>query len=348
MAMATLYPGAINDFTLASSVPANDADATYAAWGAELGVDPAAGYPLFNVGYPVIAFFNMATGIAGPNTFAIYTANYIGWYRKTSLAPVGGNQNGNTGITLPQYGPSTTIYVPSYDKLDYAFFFCPSDYTGSANAKMQQANGITIIRADAQYNNVSGKLLKWTMRFNADGTFVFVGGVAGGDVPLYLFNNGVIGGNGTATSGSVGILAGTIKDGTLLRIDGAVLPPSISIKPTLPPSGYKRVNAVTPAWAPTSIPLFFKPNFDYINGGDGIISGTVKLTGTPNTPAHRKVRLLRDYDSRLMRETWSDPVSGAYSFSGIDRTVNYTVLGIDYTHNFRAVVADNLTADKMP
>jgi hypothetical protein len=87
---------------------------------------------------------------------------------------------------------------------------------------------------------------------------------------------------------------------------------------------------------------------DMEHGGDGAIHGTVKVKGTPNnvpdTPVSRKVRLIRDVDALCIRETWSDPVTGAYTFAEIDRTVSYTVLSYDYTESFRAVVADRVLA----
>ena len=84
---------------------------------------------------------------------------------------------------------------------------------------------------------------------------------------------------------------------------------------------------------------------DMEHGGDGLISGTVKVKGAPdNVPVSRKVRLLRDVDALCIRETWSDPVTGAYTFAEIDRTVSYTVLSYDYTESFRAVVADRVLA----
>jgi hypothetical protein len=78
-------------------------------------------------------------------------------------------------------------------------------------------------------------------------------------------------------------------------------------------------------------------------GGEGTVTGTVKVKGTPNnTPVARKVRLIRDVDAICIREVWSDPVTGEYTFSEIDQTVSYTVLSYDYTENFRAVVADRV------
>ncbi len=82
---------------------------------------------------------------------------------------------------------------------------------------------------------------------------------------------------------------------------------------------------------------------DMEHGGDGAITGTVKVKGTPNNvPVSRKVRLIRDVDAICIREAWSDPVTGAYTFAEIDRTVSYTVLSLDYTESFRAVVADRV------
>lgn len=84
---------------------------------------------------------------------------------------------------------------------------------------------------------------------------------------------------------------------------------------------------------------------DMEHGGDGTIHGTVKVKGTPNNvPVSRKVRLIRDVDALCIRETWSDPITGAYTFPEIDRTVSYTVLSYDYTESFRAVVADRVLA----
>ncbi len=80
--------------------------------------------------------------------------------------------------------------------------------------------------------------------------------------------------------------------------------------------------------------------------GDGIISGTVKRKDTPaNIALKRRVRLYRERDGMLVRETWSDPVTGAYTFVGLPRAERYTALAYDYEHNFRAVAADNLAPE---
>lgn len=82
-------------------------------------------------------------------------------------------------------------------------------------------------------------------------------------------------------------------------------------------------------------------------GGRGVITGTVKVKGTPNVPTKRRVRLLRDRGFLLVRETWSDPVTGAYAFHEIDERYTYTVIADDYEGNFRAVLADRVVPEVM-
>jgi len=88
---------------------------------------------------------------------------------------------------------------------------------------------------------------------------------------------------------------------------------------------------------------------DIEDGGMYRVTGTVKEKASPtNTPLKRKVRLHREPDGRMVRETWSDASTGAYTFDHIRGDVNYFVTTFDYLHNFRAVIADNLTPEAMP
>lgn len=83
--------------------------------------------------------------------------------------------------------------------------------------------------------------------------------------------------------------------------------------------------------------------------GRGRVSGTVKTTNTPaNTPVRRRVQLIRERESIVIAEQWSDPITGAYSFDYIDASYTYTVLSYDHTGIFRAVVADNLIPTIIP
>jgi hypothetical protein len=89
---------------------------------------------------------------------------------------------------------------------------------------------------------------------------------------------------------------------------------------------------------------------DYTTGvlgkGIGRIQGTVK--NTPNTPVYRKVRLHREIDGLLMRELWSDPVTGAYDFRYVDELQKYTVLSYDHTGTYNGVIGAAIVPELMP
>jgi len=75
----------------------------------------------------------------------------------------------------------------------------------------------------------------------------------------------------------------------------------------------------------------------------GRIVGTVKEKNTPtNVPLRRRVRLYRERDGALIRETWSDAATGAYVFEGLNETEEYTAMSYDHTRDKRAVVADRV------
>lgn len=84
----------------------------------------------------------------------------------------------------------------------------------------------------------------------------------------------------------------------------------------------------------------------FICGGNGTISATVKKDADPiDLPLRRRVRLMREVDGRVIRETWSDAATGVYTFTGIDPAQRYTVIAYDHERNYRAVVADNLAPE---
>lgn len=83
--------------------------------------------------------------------------------------------------------------------------------------------------------------------------------------------------------------------------------------------------------------------------GIGRVRGTVKRKDQPaNVPLKRRVRLVRERDGLVLREAWSDAVTGEYDFQYIDELQTWTVIAYDYEHNHRAVAADNLTPEVLP
>jgi len=90
-------------------------------------------------------------------------------------------------------------------------------------------------------------------------------------------------------------------------------------------------------------------NRNHYYQGNGRITGTVKEKGSPlDLPVSRRVLLLDERTHIVVRETWSDAVTGEYTFVHLNLEVPYLVLAHDYKHNYRAVIADNLAAEAMP
>ena len=83
--------------------------------------------------------------------------------------------------------------------------------------------------------------------------------------------------------------------------------------------------------------------------GIGRVYGTVQRKTDPaNIPLKRKVRLVRERDGLVVRETWSDANTGQYEFRYIDELQTWTVIAYDYEQNFRAVIADGITPEIIP
>ena len=79
------------------------------------------------------------------------------------------------------------------------------------------------------------------------------------------------------------------------------------------------------------------------------ITGTVKEKGPQvDVPVSRRVLLIDERANFVVRETWSDAATGAYAFHYINPEIQYLVIAYDYQQNFRAAVADHLTAEPMP
>lgn len=84
-------------------------------------------------------------------------------------------------------------------------------------------------------------------------------------------------------------------------------------------------------------------SYNYYFGGNGKIYGTVKQKSTPsNIPLKRRVVLYDRQTNIQLRETWSDPVTGNYSFEYLDTTKDFFVIAFDYTSTYKAVVADSV------
>lgn len=108
-------------------------------------------------------------------------------------------------------------------------------------------------------------------------------------------------------------------------------------------------SAPVPPGPPTvmSVPGPLCRSVDLQDGGAGRISGTVMVDSTPDYPVWRRIRLFCERDGRLVREVWSDPVTGAYAFDSINLALTYTVVAYDHTGYFNGQIRTGVTADPM-
>ena len=83
------------------------------------------------------------------------------------------------------------------------------------------------------------------------------------------------------------------------------------------------------------------PSVDVIDGGSYSISGIITERGVVGK---YRVQLFDQLISKLIRQTWSDPTTGAYSFDYLNDTVRY-IIAFDHTSPIRvAAVQDNVIA----
>lgn len=86
-------------------------------------------------------------------------------------------------------------------------------------------------------------------------------------------------------------------------------------------------------------------------GGRARISGTVGIAGqggAPDTMVKSRVRLLRQRDGLLARETWSDPHTGAFAFDGLDERQQFIAMAEDGSGVYAPVAADRRLAEVAP
>ena len=79
--------------------------------------------------------------------------------------------------------------------------------------------------------------------------------------------------------------------------------------------------------------------------GRGRITGTTKVSGSPDVPKASLVRLYARRTGQLIAQTYSD-ATGGYVFANLNPDQLYTVVAHDESGLFNAVIADNLEATR--
>lgn len=80
-------------------------------------------------------------------------------------------------------------------------------------------------------------------------------------------------------------------------------------------------------------------------GGLLRIVGSVK--NTPDMPVRRRVRLHEQRSGRVVREVWSDPVTGAYAFDCL-AAGTYYVTSFDHTGTYGGVIETDVHPEPTP
>lgn len=138
-------------------------------------------------------------------------------------------------------------------------------------------------------------------------------------------------------------LEAVCNGGTAAALDGSVafraaaMPALDLVRPAVAASSQLNVSRMAHAKAALARDVEF--------GGAGRIWGTTKIKGTPNLPAKARVVLLHQRSKMLVRETWSDPVTGAFAFEGIDTRQEFLTLAEDAAGAYRPVAANRLVPE---
>lgn len=114
-------------------------------------------------------------------------------------------------------------------------------------------------------------------------------------------------------------------------MSGRVLTSILRIAPGAVPWGAR------PSVLPSVVPVSGR-------GERFMIKGIVTSDGAP---ASRRVRLYEQRCGTLVAETWSDAVTGAYSFEWLPREF-YVAIALDHTGAFDPAAKADLVAEQMP
>lgn len=268
-----------------------------------------------------------------------------GWLRPAGL----GTFRGFIGARQNNVGHGWCLYLNSSGYLNTGSVIVGNGYTNrqlhSSQFALDTWTYFALVKTASGYtafvNGIAGSLLALTGGFDYQSAQPLIVGALGsqGELPFFgyiqdLCIDSVALYTSDFTPPSAPILDPVPQDATPLR-------PRIPGHPLfVGASAVGDTQIIAPA-APVVI--------DVEDGGVYRVAGTVKEKALPaNTPLDRKVRLHREPDGRPIRETWSDAATGAYTFDYIRGDATYYVTAFDYQHNYRAVIADNLTPEKMP
>ena len=267
-------------------------------------------------------------------------------------------------LTLPEFAVIVAFVKVSHRWVTFAQNTVGGVYLlhYADNGYWYSSNGSSV--AHGSMTNVFGTAVFATIVKGASTSQLYVNGVAVGAavansyIPATLDKIGHVG-NGneynlqvTDSFMAAGIWSGTASQADIVALEAAARNEMIGL-----PATYRTISldlgirSMAPAPALDALGVrnytLLQPMgvLDACFGGNGQITGTVK--NTPAMPVKRRVVLIDEFTRTLIRETWSNTISGAYVFERVAMDRTYTVLSYDHTQAFRAVVADRVVPEQM-
>ncbi|KGH07166.1 hypothetical protein [Comamonas thiooxydans] len=336
--MTRIVAGGVEfDFQTAPSLVSPEA--AYLAWANELGVSASETLqPLDGDDEctPVI----LARPVLGISSIASFASE--GGFGLYDTAP---RETGKTGVAYPGVGRMHGLGTPAKIFLT----FHPDIDCRSEFVKVQRSGDATILAGRIRHYNSQTYLLNFAIR-SAPGRVQLVLSPVDQPVPFRVF-----GAPSTPEATSVNLAVGSttqIDISDLPFTDFGALTARIGQALVIGRSQPMNYGVVMP-WSVTHLSVESGSVKDIASGllgqGIGRVYGTVQRKTDPvNIPLKRKVRLVRERDGLVVREAWSDTVTGEYDFRYIDELQTWTVIAYDYEHEFRAVIADGITPEIIP
>lgn len=325
------FNGSLYKTTVTQSTSTETAAQVTARWLSELGVSAASGIVFDNVNddYALLVgiqpYGNSRSVACSEGGIDMVASTYDS--SKSALAIPNVNRMHSVTLGASEYSYLISAHPPGSDcKVMNGRLYTTTTYC-------------VVYQEMMQYQNLSTPLTKFAYRIFADGHMEFVVDAIAQNQPVYLTER-------LATTYPYQVLLGTTNAGTsdiyTFTADAGFAP--------IQGFGFNTLSMqksmVEQATGYPFLQLRAQTVFATSLGGITSIFGTVKEKNSPaNTPLRRQVVLLDEATWTVVSSTWSDASTGNYRFDNLNASSKYTVLAYDYAHNYRAVVADNLTPE---
>ncbi|SFF14726.1 hypothetical protein [Paracidovorax wautersii] len=278
-----------------------------------------------------------SNGLVDARGMAVSAEGAVEWYAGGRASMI----DGSALVALPGVSRMILPPLPHSQSRGYVLVFHPADKDCALQSGSIAAGGptaSTVVAGSICQSGSNSALLWFAAQAGADGSLDMYLRAVDAQQQIHLFERSV-------SDVLQDVLLATVDAGQTLRLQFA---PSPTFVPYAEPKTVSVEAAV--AWAEAVQPLRVAGldgpalALDAEFGGAGRVWGTTAIKGSPDVPVRARVLLLRQRDKLVAREVWSDPVTGAFEFRGIDPSQAWLTLAEDASGNFRPVAASNLTA----